>query len=99
MRKVRQTFSQQIRSVKLEANQAVFEWSGSILGLIGAFLLATNSRFSKYGWIFFLLANFAMLAFALSISAWGLLIQQIGFTATSVLGIIRSHQRSSTLFI
>lgn len=80
----------------MEAKQIFFEWSGSILGLIGAFLLATNSRISKYGWVFFLIANFSMLAFALSINAWGLFIQQIGFTATSVLGIFRSFQRSTT---
>ena len=36
------------------------EWSGCILGLLGAFLLATNTEVSRYGWIAFLAANLAM---------------------------------------
>ena len=68
----------------------IFEWSGAGLGLLGAFLLATNSRASRYGWIAFLPANVAMIAYALSIDAHGLLIQQVGFVCTSVLGLQRT---------
>ena len=74
----------------------VFEWSGSLLGLLGALLLATNSRVSRYGWVAFLFANVAMIAFALMIGAHGLLLQQAGFTFTSFLGLYRSgffHRR------
>lgn len=66
------------------------EWSGSLFGLIGALLLATNSRLSRYGWVAFLIANFCMLGFAIDGRHWGLLTQQSGFTATSLLGIHRS---------
>ena len=69
---------------------AVFEWTGAVLGLLGAFLLATHSAVSRYGWLAFLFANFAMMAFALSIGAHGLLVQQIGFTCTTLLGLRRS---------
>ena len=48
---------------------AVFEWTGAVLGLLGAFLLATHSAVSRYGWLAFLIANFAMMAFAVSIGA------------------------------
>ncbi|ART61459.1 hypothetical protein CBP36_21055 (plasmid) [Acidovorax carolinensis] len=68
----------------------LLEWGGSLLGLLGAFLLATHSRLSKYGWIAFLAANLAMVAFAIGIERYGLLVQQIGFTATSVLGLRRA---------
>jgi hypothetical protein len=67
-----------------------FEWSGSLLGLLGAFLLATNSRVSRWGWAAFLGANVAMIGFALQIQAHGLLLQQIGFTMTSCLGWYRA---------
>ncbi len=67
-----------------------FEWTGSIFGLLGAFLLATHTSVSRYGWVAFLLANLATLAFAVSIGAYGLLVQQVGFTVSSVLGIRRS---------
>ena len=67
------------------------EWIGSGLGLGGAFLLATNSRLSRYGWLAFLGANIAMIVFAVGIDAYGLLVQQLGFTATSCLGLYRSR--------
>ncbi len=69
----------------------IFEWSGSVLGLLGAFLLATNSPISRYGWHAFLAANLAMIGFAVGIDAHGLLIQQLGFLATSCLGLYRSR--------
>lgn len=53
------------------------EWVGCSLGLLGAFLLATNTSVSRYGWIAFLLANFAVIGFAKGIRAHGLLVQQM----------------------
>jgi len=67
------------------------EWMGSILGLIGAFLLATNTTVSRYGWIAFFIANLAMIGFALSIQRYGLFVQQLGFMGTSTLGLYRSN--------
>jgi hypothetical protein len=67
------------------------EWpAGSLLGLLGAYLLATHGRISRYGWIAFLAANIVMMAFALGIDRYGLLIQQVGFTGTSLLGLRRT---------
>ena len=40
------------------------EWIGSLSGLVGAFLLATHTRVSRYGWLAFLAANLAMIGFA-----------------------------------
>ncbi len=67
-----------------------FEWTGALLGLLGVFLLATHSAISRYGWWAFLFANFAMMAFAVAIGAHGLLVQQLGFTCTTLLGLRRS---------
>ena len=68
---------------------SIFEWAGALFGLAGSFLLATNSSVSRYGWLAFLVANVTMAAFALLIGRNGLLIQQIGFTATTLLGLYR----------
>lgn len=69
----------------------IFEWAGSIIGLLGAFLLALNSRrFSRYGWVAFLVANFAMIAFAFRINADGLQLQQVGFVITSCIGLYQT---------
>jgi hypothetical protein len=69
------------------------ECAGCVLGLLGAFLLATNTRFSPLGWISFLAANVAMITFAYGVGAHWLLWQQVGFTATSCLGLWRSRSR------
>lgn len=37
------------------------EIAGTVMGLLGAFLLATHTSFSRYGWLAFLLANFALI--------------------------------------
>lgn len=66
------------------------EWTGCALGLLGAAMLAFNFRYSRYGWFAFLGANVAMISFALLIDKHGLLVSQIGFACTSVLGIWRS---------
>ena len=66
------------------------EWAGSLSGLVGAFLLATHTRFSRYGWLAFLAANLALIGFAIGIDRYGLLAQQVGFTATTLLGLYRA---------
>ena len=40
--------------------QSILEWVASISGLLGAFLLASHSELSKYGWVAYLIANIAM---------------------------------------
>lgn len=72
------------------------EWSGAIVGIVGAALLATHSRIAKYGWLCFFAANLLFIAWALRIGAPGLLVQQICFTLTSLLGIARSGFFPST---
>lgn len=73
------------------------EWFGCLAGLLGAFLLATHSRYSRYGWIAFFVANLAMIAFALMIERYGLLLQQVGFVATSLLGLSRAGFSGKTV--
>lgn len=68
----------------------VLEWVGSLSGLAGAFMLATHTRVSRYGWLAFMSANVAMVLFAIGIQRYGLFVQQLGFMATSMLGIYRA---------
>jgi hypothetical protein len=68
----------------------IFEWAGSLCGLLGAFLLATHTSASRYGWWAFFVANLAMVVFAIGIERYGLLVQQMGFVGTSLLGIYRA---------
>lgn len=66
-----------------------YEWSGCALGLLGALLLASNTRHSRWGWIAFLASNGAWIAYSLLVDAHGLLLQQAGFTLSSLLGVHR----------
>lgn len=66
------------------------EWSGALVGILGALLLALNSDISHYGWLAFLIANLVMIVFAWRIDRYGLLVQQLGFTCTTLLGIYRA---------
>ena len=63
------------------------EWTGCAFGLLGALLLAINCRFSRWGWVAFLLSNVAWIAYSVLIGAQGLLLQQMGFTITSLIGL------------
>jgi len=61
-----------------------------LAGLLGSFLLATHTQVSRYGWLAFLIANIAMIGFAFMGSHYGLLTQQLGFMATTLLGVYRA---------
>lgn len=63
------------------------QWIGAISGLAGAYVLAKNTGNSKWGWFGFLGANIFIGAFAYMIGAHALLLQQIGFTFTSLMGV------------
>jgi len=68
----------------------VYEWTGSIMGLVGAFLLATHTSYSRYAWYLYLVGNVAIILFALRIEAYGLLTQQFGLMALNFFGLYRS---------
>ena len=68
----------------------MFEWTSTITGLIGAYLLATNSRIARWGWVGFTLANVFAMTFALRAGHSGLFVQQLGFMGSSMLGMYRS---------
>jgi nicotinamide riboside transporter PnuC len=64
----------------------VLEWAGSILGVLGALILALNSRISGWGFALFLASNICWIAFAVDRGLSGLLFMQLVFTLTSLIG-------------
>lgn len=78
-------------------NIELIEWSGSLAGLVGAALLAANVRISRLGWWFFLASNLLMITFAFLGDHRGLLVQQCGFTITSLVGVARSRRIPSSI--
>ncbi len=69
----------------------VAEWIASLTGILGAFLLATHSRASRWGWVAFFIANVAGIIFSLCIQRYGILLQQVVFMGTSLLGLYKAN--------
>lgn len=59
----------------------------SAFGLAGAWLLATSGPHAGWGWWAFLASNACWIAFGWIRGHWFLLLQQVGFTASSLWGI------------
>lgn len=69
----------------MDAN--TLQWIGCALGVAGSGLLAIKTRFAGWGFAAFLASNAAWFAYGIITSAPGLIVQQVFFTATSLLGI------------
>lgn len=65
----------------------VVEVIAAICGLLGSLLLALKGQSAPWGWMFFMLSNVGWLAFSYGFGHWFLLVQQIGFSITSAIGI------------
>lgn len=65
------------------------EWFGSIIGILGALVLAANMPWSGYGWLAFLASNMAWITYAVIGKIKSLLVMQMVFMATSLLGAYR----------
>ena len=66
------------------------EWAGSFFSIVGALLLATHTKASRYGWLAFLAANIMLIALFVEKGLFGLVLQQLAFLGTSLLGIYRA---------
>ncbi|MDR2837756.1 MAG: hypothetical protein LBV49_04185 [Azonexus sp.] len=83
---------------------SLLQWFGCAFGLLGALLVATNCRFSRWGFVAYLFSNAAWIAYSILIGAPGLLLQQVGFSITSLIGVWRwftptAVRRSSTFSV
>ncbi len=74
-------------------------WLGFAFGAPGALLLALNVAWSGWGWWAFLASNIAWITFALLTGEASLLLQQLVFMGTTLVGLWRwsgcSRQRLS----
>ena len=68
---------------------AVLEWTGSICGVLGAMLIASNTRLSPWGWWLFLVSSVSLSGYAVMQGAWGLLLLNACFVGTNLMGLIR----------
>lgn len=79
----------------------ILQWLGCATGATGALLLATNTRYSGWGFLLFLISNGFWTLFGLQTHAFGLVAMQIIFTVTSLIGIYRwliSHNLKNKIY-
>lgn len=67
----------------------VYEYLGSVLGILGAVLVAINIEESKYGFILFLLSSIVLMIFSKMQRLSGLFIMQFVFMGINAIGIYR----------
>lgn len=65
----------------------LIEILSATLGLLGAALLASRSRWAGWAFVAWLISNIGWIVFGAGNQHWFFIAQQIGFTITSVLGI------------
>jgi hypothetical protein len=69
--------------------KVVAEWFGFVSAGIGAITLALNVPWSGYGWYAFLCSNIAWVVYAAKRRIWSILLMQLVFATTSLVGIHR----------
>lgn len=71
-------------------NWQTVEYTGTFFSIMGSLLLATHTKASRFGWLAFLAANIILIALFLEKEMHGLVLQQLAFMGTSLLGICRA---------
>ena len=71
----------------LQAPYILVEIFASTCGLLGSLALALQGRRAAWGWVLFAFSNVGWLVFGFGYGHWFFLLQQIGFSITSAIGI------------
>ena len=78
---------------RISMSQVVFfgilEWFSAFTAVIGSLLLALNNQYSRYGWIAFFMSNTTMIVFSFNMDLMGILLMNVVFMITTLLGINR----------
>ena len=67
----------------------LIELISALMGMIGALLLATRSRFAGWAFVLWLISNVGWIIFGAGNQHVFFIVQQVVFTATSLIGIYR----------
>lgn len=66
---------------------AVFEWVGSVCGVVGALLMALSVHRAVQAYALWLLSSVALVAFGLIAHAYGVALMNAVFTGINLLGL------------
>ena len=73
----------------------LWQWLGCVTGIAGSSLLATKNRYAALAWPLFLASNASWIVFGLMTGAVGMVIMNLAYTVTSVVGI-KNHCLATT---
>lgn len=65
----------------------LLEWVGAGFGIAGTLLLARKSVHARWAWPLYLVSNGCWIAFGYITGAYGMVVMNLVFTATSIIGI------------
>jgi len=68
------------------------EVAGAFTGIAGSWLVALQDHRSRYGFLAYLVSNVAWVVFAAWHAHWFLLVQNLAFTGSSLLGLWRGRR-------
>lgn len=69
------------------------QWLGCLTGLAGATLLALNLPLSRWGFVAYFISNLAWIAYGLLAAVPALVLMQLGFLLTTLMGFYRWFRR------
>jgi len=73
----------------MKSLETTLETVGSVLGVAGALLIATNTDISKWGFVLFFMSAFAFMGMAFLKHMHMFLMNQVVFQVINILGIYR----------
>ena len=65
-----------------------YDFYGTIFGVIGAFIIASNTGLNHLGYIFFLLSSILYIIFGIKIDNLNIIVLNIVFIIANILGLI-----------
>lgn len=63
------------------------EWLSCFTGLLGSAVLALKGEYAGWGFVAYLVSNLGWIAYGVATRTWAIVLMQLGFTVTSVIGI------------
>lgn len=70
----------------------LFQWGACLLGMAGALTNSLGGRIGRATWPLWLVSNLLGLAVLVKLGAHGLVVQQIVYTVTTIMGGIRAFR-------
>lgn len=67
----------------------ILEWTGTGSGIAGAALIASNVRFSPWGWWLFLASSLTLTCYGVLVGAYGIACLHLCFVLTNIIGLYR----------